>query len=158
MFCLIRAFNLSKFAIGQLYTTFLRQPYNQKSQGLRSGDLGGQAVEQWRLISRFLKWLFSSYMTRFAMRGGVPSCMKMVLAIHARSWSIGMTWLHKRLSYRLPFTVQDHWTNLLDKNGPSVHDVVNTHHTLTIGECISINAVANGFSFDHIQQFCALTY
>ena len=50
-----------------------------------------------------------------------------------------------------------HRTNLLEKNGPTTHDAVNPQHTVTFGECIGTDAVANGFSFAHILEFCVLT-
>jgi hypothetical protein len=77
MRCVMRAFNSARFAIGALNTLSFRYPHSQKSHGLRSGDLGGQAVGKLRLITLVSpKCSVSSLFTGSAMCGGAPSCIK----------------------------------------------------------------------------------
>ncbi|GFV47381.1 hypothetical protein TNCV_4830371 [Trichonephila clavipes] len=59
---------------------FFQKPLNQKSQGARSNDRGGQAVGKDRLITHAsVNACLNNSWTNLAMRVGAPSCINMVL-------------------------------------------------------------------------------
>ena len=124
----ICSFSSAKFAIKPLNTPCLRNTCNQKSQGLRTDDLEWQAVGKWRLL---VQWLSKSFLsiciTGLVICGGESSGMKFILSRHARCWNAGITWLHKKLSYRSQLTVQVTGPISSKKNSPIVGDVVKPH-------------------------------